>query len=276
MDRSLQVVSSSLDKDDCRSVGGISNSQICLASHSPGVVGVHDSMSSSMQEKEANVTSLESFNMDHILSDQNHEAGKPESVFPKNLGYVPDSPPLSSGKQLGGFVEDSQVTDTVKLKNEDFQHSQVIDSKEDGGDCKEAERCEARVGDDKACQELNLTEAGDGGCDNCQEVDATRADGGDGEECPNNDVTKADGMDGECEKVVTTESESGLCGDPCQGNLPPTNCQDIIIADDENSLDDEVDVQLTAKRSEQQPCKRRKVILPGSRRCTRSFTRDCL
>ncbi|KAG1358692.1 putative ubiquitin-like-specific protease [Cocos nucifera] len=275
VDRSLQFVSSSLDKDACRSPGGISNSQICSASYSPEVVGVHDTLWSSTQEKEANVTSLESCNMDHTQSDRNHEAGKPESDLPKNSGYVPDSPSLSSGKQLDGFVEDSQETDTVIVKNEDHQDSQVIDSMEDGGDCKEVKRSEARVGDGGACQELSIAEAGDGDCDNRQELDAPGADGGDGKECPNNDVTEADGMDGECEKVVTTEAESGLCGGPCQGSLPPTYCQDTIIADDENSLDDEVDVQLTTKRSEQQPCKRQKVMLSGDRRCTRSFTRDC-
>ncbi|KAG1358677.1 hypothetical protein COCNU_08G001230 [Cocos nucifera] len=97
----------------------------------------------------------------------------------------------------------------------------VIDSMEDGGDCEEVERSEARVG---ACQELSISEAGDGDCDNRQELDAPRADGGDGKECPN--------MDGECGKVVTTEAESGLCDGPCQGSLPPTYCQDPIIADE--------------------------------------------
>nr|XP_010932675.1 probable ubiquitin-like-specific protease 2B isoform X2 [Elaeis guineensis] len=275
VDGSLQFVSSSLDKDARQPPGGDSNSQICSASYCSEVAGVRDTLWSSVQEKEANVTSLESFNMDHARSNRNHEAGKPESDLPKNLGYVSESPSLSSGKQLDGFVEDSQETDTVKVKNEDHQDSQVIDSMEDGGDCKEVKRSEARVGDGGACQELSITEAGDGDCDNRQELDVPRADGGDGNECPNNDVTEADGMDGECEKVVTTEAESGLCGGPCQGHLPSISCQDIIIADDKNSLDDEVDVQLTAKRSEQQPCKRRKVMLPGDRRCTRSFTRDC-
>ncbi|XP_026664344.2 probable ubiquitin-like-specific protease 2B isoform X2 [Phoenix dactylifera] len=268
VDKSLHFVSSSLDNDACQPPGGISNSQICSTSYSPEVVGVHDTLQSSMQEKEANVTSLESFNMDQTVSDWNHEAGEPESVSPKNKGYVPDSPSLSSEKQLDGFVEDSQKTDTVNVKNEDHQNSQVIDSMEDGGDggdCKEVKKSEARVGD-------SITEAEDGDCDNCQKQDATRADG---EEGQNNAVTEADGMDGDCENVVTTEAESGLCGGPCEENLPPMYCQDIVIADDESSLDDDDDEKLTAKRLEQQPCKRQKVMLPEGRRRTRSFTRDC-
>lgn len=66
-----------------------SYSQICLTSYSPEVVGVHDTSWSSMQEKEANVTSLnESFNMDQRVSDRIHEAGEPESVSPKTILFL--------------------------------------------------------------------------------------------------------------------------------------------------------------------------------------------
>ncbi|KAG1333947.1 putative ubiquitin-like-specific protease [Cocos nucifera] len=272
-------VSSSPDKDDSRPQGGSPKSQICSTTYSPRLVGTHGTSWSSMQEKEAIVTSLETFTMGHTVSDKNHEAVKSGSALPENLGYVSDSPSRSAGEKQDGCVELSQETDTVKVKNEDHQDSQVIDTMKsdsgDGADCKEVHSSEAKIGIGGACQEPSATVTQDGDGGNCQELDATRADDGDGKECQKNDAIEADCLDGECQKVDATEAECGLNAGPCQEDLPAASSHDSIIADDEYSLDGNNDGQPTVKRSEQQACKRRKVMPPvGGRMRTRSFTRD--
>lgn len=292
----MHVVSSNPDKDDCQPQDGSPNSQICSTTYSPKVVAAHGTSWSSMQEKEAIVTSLDTFTMDHAVSDKNHEPVRSGSVLPENLGYVSDSPSCSSGEKRDGCVEFSQETDTLKVKNEDHQDSQVIDTMKcdsaDGADCKEVHLSEAKKigiggaclelstaetqdGDGGNCQDLDATGADDGDGGNCQEPDPTRADDGHGKECQMNDVIEADGLDGECQKVDATEAGCELHAGPCQEDLPAASCQDIIIADDECSLDGNNDGQPTAKRLERQPSKRRKVTPPvGSRMRTRSFTID--
>ncbi|XP_010917704.1 uncharacterized protein [Elaeis guineensis] len=279
VDADMQVVSSSPDKDDSRPQDGSPNSQICSTTYSPKVVGTHGTSWSSVQENEAVVTSLETFTMNHTVSDKNQEAVKSGSALPESLGYVSDSPSRSSAEKQDGCVEFSQETDTVKVKNEDHKDSQVIDPMKwdsgDGADCKEVHSSEAKIGIGGACQEPSTTETQDGDGGNCQEPDATRADDGDGKECQKNDVIKADCLDGECQKVDATESECGLHAGPCQEDLPAASSQDIVIVDDGYSLDGNNDGQQTVKRSEQQACKRRKVTPPlGGRMRTRSFTRD--
>ncbi|XP_038985477.1 probable ubiquitin-like-specific protease 2B isoform X2 [Phoenix dactylifera] len=278
-DTSMQLVSSSPDKDGCQPQDGSPNSLICSTADSPKVVGTHGTSWSSMQEKEANATSLETSSMDQTVSDKNHEAGKSGSVLPENLGYVSDSPSRSSGEKLDGCGNFSQKTDTVKVKNEDHRDSQVVDTMKwdsgDDADCKEVHSSEAKIGIGGACQEPSTAETQDGDGGNCQELDTTRADDGDAKECQKNDVIEADGLDGECQKVDATVEESALDAGPCQEDLPAASCQDIIIADDEYSLDGNNDGQPTARRLEQQACKRRKVMLPvGGRRRTRSFAKD--
>ncbi|XP_073013301.1 probable ubiquitin-like-specific protease 2B isoform X2 [Typha latifolia] len=270
-----ELAQSGLDGEDSRLPVVSAHSQICSSSCSHKD-GINETKDSSTEGKDNYVdSSLESLNAAIVVSNED-EAIKTGTPLTENFGYVPDSPTLSSGEKLNVCAEGSQIS-PINPEDGNCKVAQEIDKikldVDDGVGSKET-----KTNEDEFCTSEAITgaiEAGDRIVDDCMELDSRKADSGAIQDNQADGNTMAmDGDDAVRQKVNTYEPETVLSDEACRENVPSASFHDIVITDDESPLNrDEVLVDDT--RTEPQPSKRRKILIPeGVRRRTRSSVRD--